>query len=871
MTRSRLNPQGLARPTAGIRNGGRHVLNHAPLASAIAAILAAGPAAYAQQAPGKADVGALEEVVVTAQKRTENLQDVPVSIQALGTEKLEQLSITDIDDYVKYLSGLSTVKGLGQGGNGVGTTHVYMRGVVSGQDGNHSGSQPTVGTYFDEQPVTTIDGTPDIHVYDIARVEVLEGPQGTLYGASSEAGTIRIITNKPDPTKFEAGYDVTGNSVDHGGLGSVVEGFVNIPLSSVAAVRLVGWDEHDSGYISNVAGTDAAAGIVDGNRTYPTWTGATGLTQSNAGSVSSHYNTEEVKGARGALKFFIGDNWTVTPSILAQETNANGDFGYDPAVGDLQLVHYGPESSYDQFTQSTLTIEGKVNNFDITYSGGWFVRNTHSIADYSDYSYFYDKYFGSGGFWTNSAGQPTAPQEEVLTNGHYTKWSHELRVNTPKDEPVRATLGLFAQRQTHEIWEQYVIPGLNGDPFTQNPQGLNPALTIPGVNGNTIWLTDQERVDRDEAAFGQVDWDITQNWMLTGGLRFYKYDNSLQGFYGYSAAYQAVTGYYPGQDICGPTGSGGGQPNYQPFHGAPCTDLNTAVTGNGHTDKLTLTYKFDPDHLLYGTYSTGFRPGGVNRVYDAEIHAVFPPYAADTLTNYEIGWKTQWMHHHLRWNGAVFVENWDNFQFSYLGPNSVTVVQNAASAQIKGLETELEWAVGNGLTITGNMTFLHAVTTANYCGPLATIPGTTQLSTNCPNQVNSYAVGNAPNGPEAPSGTQLPVAPKFKGSLVARYQFDAGADWEGFGQLSGMYQTSTEPLLRLIDQQTLGQIPAYALFDASTGASKNGTTIQLVVSNILDKRAELTRFVECATTTCGQPYAIPTLPRTIAIKFGQKF
>src|SRR5271165_1904197 len=251
------------------------MLRRLPLASAISAILAGVPAAYAaNEAAGET----LEEVVVTAQKRTENLQDVPISIQALGTEKLEQLNIADIDDYVQNLPGVTTVKGLGQGGNGIGTTHMYMRGVVSGQDGNHSASQPSVGTYFDEQPVTTIDGTIDIHVYDIARVEVLEGPQGTLYGASSEAGTIRIITNKPDATKFSAGYDISGNSIDHGGYGSVVEGYVNMPLTAAAAIRLVGWDEHDGGYISNVAGTNAAAGIVNGQRTFPTWTGATGLT-----------------------------------------------------------------------------------------------------------------------------------------------------------------------------------------------------------------------------------------------------------------------------------------------------------------------------------------------------------------------------------------------------------------------------------------------------------------------------------------------------------------------------------------------------------------------------------------------------------------
>src|SRR5207253_9664142 len=146
---------------------------------------------------------------------TENVQNVPVSIQVLDSTKLDELNVTGLDDYVKLSPSVSYVRGQGQGGNGEpGTSHVYMRGVVSGGDGNHSGSQPSVGTYLDERPVTTIDGTVDVHVYDIQRIEVLEGPQGTLYGASSEAGTIRIITNKPDPKGFKAGYDAGVNSVD---------------------------------------------------------------------------------------------------------------------------------------------------------------------------------------------------------------------------------------------------------------------------------------------------------------------------------------------------------------------------------------------------------------------------------------------------------------------------------------------------------------------------------------------------------------------------------------------------------------------------------------------------------------------------------
>jgi outer membrane receptor protein involved in Fe transport len=179
---------------------------------------------------------------------------------------------------------------------------------------------------------------------------------------------------------------------------------------------------------------------------------------------------------------------------------------------------------------------------------------------------------------------------------------------------------VFAERQVHEIWEQYTMPGLGGNPYTTNPQGLASSLTIPGVAGNTIWLTDEERVDRDEAVFAQINWDITSALQATAGFREYKYDNSLQGFYGYSAAYDNWSGYFPGQNACGPNGQNvySGTPNttYAPFHFAPCTNLDADVSANGHTELGRLTYKIDPDHLVYATYSTGYRPGGVNRVYD---------------------------------------------------------------------------------------------------------------------------------------------------------------------------------------------------------------------------------------------------------------
>jgi iron complex outermembrane recepter protein len=857
------------------RESHRHILRRLPLASAISAILAGGaPVVHADTAP---ETNTLEEVVVTAQKRTENLQDVPISIQVFDTTQMEQLHIVNLDDYVKLSPSMSYVRSQGQGGNGnPGSTHIYMRGVVSGGDGNHSGSQPSVGTYLDEQPVTTIDGTVDVHLYDIQRIEILEGPQGTLYGASSEAGTVRIITNKPDPTKFSAGYDVQGNQVDHGGKGYEFEGFVNIPLSPIAAVRLVGWDEHDAGYIDNVAGTSGVGCITNGVRPFPAWSGQPGGNWysaptppgpssanvvgcpkpapigagsiSNAPWVQNNYNTVDTKGGRAALKFDL-DNWTIMPTVMGQSLNANGFFGSDPSVGDLEVVHFGEENSQDSFVQSALTVEGKFNDFDLVYAGAFMKRDTHSIADYADYSEFYDRVYGSGAYWTGNNGKPVMPQEFVIGKGYFQKWSQEVRLSTPQELPVRATVGLFIERQQHRIWQDYTMPGWDyNSPYSNsnNPNGFATALSIPGLD-NTIWLTDETRVDRDKAAFAQVTWDITQQLSASGGIRYYEYDNTIEGFFGYSAAQSSHTG----QSQCF-------APASTPY--APCTDLDNRVTGSGNVPRLNLTYKFTNDKMIYATYSKGFRPGGVNRTAEKGIG----PYEADFLKNYEIGWKTDWLDHRLRWNGAIFWEDWNNFQFSFLGLNSVTIIVNGGDARIKGIENEFEWAATNQLTLGTSFTFLDPRLTQNYCG--------TQGVTYCPNLVTPEAFQPNLIGPQAPSGTNLPVTPKFKGNMLARYTFDEVAGWKPFTQASWVYQTQTTPQLRVDFAESLGKQPAYGLVDLTGGATLNDrTTVQFIVTNVADRRAELTRFAATVPNVDNQPYFIPGQPRTFTIKFGQKF
>ncbi len=367
----------MSKPSRRVRRS--NTLGIRPLYFLTSALLAGTVPVRAQQAPAPGNV--LEEVIVTSQKREENLQAVPISIQALDTKKLSELQVSSFDDYARYLPSLSVQS------YGPGYAQLYVRGVTNGGDGLKVGSQPLVGVYLDEMPVTTIANNLDVHIYDVARVEALSGPQGTLFGASSMAGTLRIITNKPDPSKFDAGYDLTANKFTAGAGGGKVEGFVNLPIAEHAAVRLVGWGERDGGYINNVA---APAGL-----TYPT----SGTPRTNAGLVEKNYNWVNTVGGRGALKLDLNDSWTVTPTLETQHQKANGQFATTPygatvsgtytatvpGSGDLNISRYYPEYSDDTWWQATLTVQGRIGDFDVIYAGGYLNRDRADIADYTDY------------------------------------------------------------------------------------------------------------------------------------------------------------------------------------------------------------------------------------------------------------------------------------------------------------------------------------------------------------------------------------------------------------------------------------------------------------------------------------------------------
>jgi len=787
-----------------------------PLASSL--LVAMAPA-YAQQA---APTNQLEEIVVTAQKRTESLQDVPLSIQALGTAKLEELHVNNFADYATFMPSLSYQNG-GQNG-GPGFSRPYMRGVASGGDGNHSGSQPSVGTYLDEQPVTMINGALDIHIYDVQRVEVLAGPQGTLYGASSQAGTIRIITNKPDPSGFEAGYDLQARSLDHGSNGYLAEGFANLPLSDTAAIRLVGWTGHDPGLIDNVYR----------ELTYPNTLRDPLITINNADRVKKNYNDGDTSGGRAALKIDLNDSWSVTAGVMGQEQTVNGSFGYRPGT-DFAISRFNKESAKDRWAQAALTVEGKLGNFDLVYAGSYLKRKDSYNLDYVDYSFYYDAYYDNGdgtfccgGYIVDDAGAYVDPTQYIVAKDKYTKYSHELRITSGGDGPFRYVAGLFMQEQTHDIEQRYMI------------NDIAMSLEVTGWP-DTWWLTEQVRVDRDYAAYGELTYDFTDKLSVTGGIRFFKADNSLEGFYGFGLTHP----YSTGEKQCDPSLPA------PSVNGGPCTNLDKSVKESGNTPKLNLTYHIDGDRMVYATYSEGFRPGGVNR------KGSLPPYKADYLKNYEIGWKTSWAGNTLRFNGALFVEDWKDFQFSFLGENSLTQIANAGSARIKGVEADLLWAASDHLTISAGAALLDAKLTQAYCGILGD---------------NGKDLNPCPEEPLAPNGTQLPVTPKFKGNLVARYVFPMGA-WDAHVQGAVAYVGSRYPELRTLQRDILGKEPAYTIADFTAGVARGGYTLELFISNAFDEKGQLDRWAQCDAAVCGLEgtYITPTMPRTIGISFGQRF
>jgi iron complex outermembrane recepter protein len=818
---------------------------HLPMASAL---IAGG--AYADTA---GDSGALDEIVVTAQKRVEDLQKVPISITVLGGEKMEQLQVSSFDDYAKFLPSVSFQS------TGPGQAQLFFRGISSGEDGLHVGSESATGMYLDETPVTTIGNSLDLHIYDVERVEALAGPQGTLYGASSLSGTLRIITNKPDPTKFSAGYDVKGDKYGKGAAGGGFEGFVNLPLNDTTAIRLVGYFDHDGGYIDNRYSTQTYQRAVAPGGLPAEGIPADPITVNNAGYAKNNFNDVDTYGGRAALKFALNDQWSIMPAVVYQHQQANGTFSYDPNVADLAVTDYSKDVNIDHWYQSALTIEGKISNWNVLYSGGWFERQVQHQYDYSEYSIAYDAAAYAVAHLVDNKGAVIDPTQNVIGTDSYTKQTHEIRLSSPSDNRLRMTLGAFYQRQTDKVRYEYRYDN-HGDPLASRNLISDPALNttdIYSVDGapGVLYLSQQQRVDRDYAVFADGTFDITDNLKISAGVRGFVANNSLNGFFGF--------GEYNG----GLAASGEGSCTTPIVYtsNAPCTNVDKHIRESGETHRANLTYQVNNDVMVYGTYSTGFRPGGLNRVpffkLEDGTHEPVPPYAADTLTNYELGWKSAWFDHRVRFNGAVFYEKWKDIQIAVNGANGISSIFNAGNATSKGFEGDLSWNILDDLNLAVSGTYVNARLSTDFCKFI--------LVNNVPTTVTSCA--GEPDQLQAPKGTRLPVTPDLKINATARYKFVLG-NLNNFVQGSVLHRSSTSTYLKTADDQAIGDDPGFTTFDFSTGTGLDNWNVQLYVENAFDKRGVLNRNPQCIVGNC---YALariyPTQPQIFGIKFGQKF
>ncbi len=743
----------------------------------------------------------LEEVVVTAQKREQSLQDVPLAVTAFSADKIDELGIGDFADYALQIPSLS-FKSFGNPGGAT----IYMRGAADGGDGNASGSTPSVGLYLDEQPVTAIASNLDIHIYDIERIEALGGPQGTLFGASSQSGTVRIITNKPDPSGFAGGFDLEGFGTSGGDPSYSVEGFVNVPLGERAALRAVAWYIDEGGWIDNVAGTRNYQ--LEGGYGYnPNFFGRT-RTINNDHLIESDFNELEKVGLRAALRVDLSENWTGTVGVITQEMETEGVWEYDPTLkGQDRIQRFNPDTQEDDFTQTSLTIEGNFDNFQLVYAGAFLDREVDYHSDYSKYGedayfvpYYACDYSASGPDLDTQSNTDCRSLEEFYTEDNdYDRTSHELRLVSTGDSRFQYTVGLFYEEAEHDYFLKWIQPD------------MSPTLSVPPFS-DLYFRTDQVRKDEQRAVFGEVTYEFTDSLSGTFGLRSFDEDHKVRG----------VVGWGPGV--------------YCPDL-ATCRDTNAdSKTSTSDTIyKGNLTWRVADDKMVYFTYSEGYRPGGLNRDPGLPSQAWVPDY----LTNYEFGWKTTWQDGRLRWNGAAYFMDWDDIQYTVYSFSLSACcgnVYNLSTAEIKGFETDVSLLASDALMLSAAVAYNEGETTDDFVLPNGLL--------------------------SVPDGTELPNVPEWKGNVFARYEFNL-SNLPAYWQLTMSY---TGGSWSEIVPRTRFKQDSYTIANFRAGVKKDSWGVDFFVNNLTDEVAEF--YVQPRNY---EPTVVTNRPRTYGVRFYQRF
>ncbi len=813
------------------------------LATAVATAIGGLVPAFAQS-----DIAAIEQITVTASKRGDtNVQNFAGSIQAFSTEDIRRQNLFSMEDYARHTPGMAYF------GNQPGAGKIFFRGIADAPDTFIA--QASAAVYLDEQPITQTAQV-DVRLIDIERVEALSGPQGTLYGSSSQSGTLRIVTNKPDPTRFESFADITLKSMQEGDASYDLSAMLNIPvIEDKVAIRLVGFSASEGGFIDNVLGKTA--------NSEATGKQALGGAQLNTAAVKNDWNKTTIDGARVSAKWFINDNWSLTSAIAHQSVTAAAENTYDPTVGDLQLIAFSPDSRTDDWSQYAFSLEASLGNFQLTSATTYFTRDSVDTQDTTSYTAYFGSFCsgeaaGYNVYCFQPAGQYYTYNDPVgfLVNDQAnTSLSQELRVAF-SNERLDWVAGVFWEDREEE-WD-FTAEAENYATSQAMDYWQNLYAVAPPVS-DVWWFSADKTNWATFAVFGEGTFHVSDAFSVTVGGRWFEVDSSKLYYVENPGGRRTPSGQLLNGNAAGKWGclfdqapcnvNDSNNPNDDGFNRIDSSDHDIAI-------KLSMQWKLSEDKMLYALYSEGFRPGGVNRNRGAP--ALLPSYSADFLVNHEIGFKSQWAEGQLQVNAVLFLQDWNDYQIEIVDPSrdpcdSVDPIQpcgqpwqkgvtNVGNASSDGFELQLRAAAANGLVISANAAWLNAEIKAE-------VPGLEGIG----------------------SGATLPFAPKFKSSVVTQYNWRSSllGSNESYLQYSFSHVGSS---LNQVQQIVGGPAPQmkmqrYQVSNVKIGLIGSQWEASVFINNLGDARGQLYHDVTDFEPFYGRQRTSVIRPREIGLRF----
>jgi len=808
----------------------------------------------------------VEEIVVTARKKSEGLQDVPVAVSAITEQSLEEKGVNVFEDYLLQLPGVTA------GGSGPGNNTIYIRGLASTTPAmttaGVAGLAPNVSFYLDEQPLAQPGRNLDVYAADISRIEVLSGPQGTLFGASSQSGVVRMITNKPVMGESLSSLEVESRLTAGGDHGGKFEYMSNVPLGNRSALRFVAYKDRRGGYIDQVAGTRSvresarfrtadtvrANGLVVGSARAGFQAGAdlsaASFLDANA-IVKENSNPVTYEGFRASVATQINDNWDALATIATQDIESEGVFFVDPdlGVGDMEIQRYSDDYNNDSFDNMSLTLEGTIGDLEVIYAGAYTDRATDQNIDYTDYLFVgqYVPFYICDGV-TNytavaSAGTCQAPDMFVAHTGSTEVTTHEFRVNGDINDSASFTAGVFLSDLEMIEHNEFTYPGsakLDAQ-YAPNYPHTNPQ---PGQGGNAgagwysqpgpynapiIFVNDILRTDEQKGVFGEVNIALQDNVELTLGARWYDIAVDLEG---------SANGAYGNKGAITDTGGGGANLSVQ--YGPNNTNgYPDKAETDGVIGKATLSWKPNEDLMYYLTWSEGFRPGLLNRPAGTSNGAGYTiPAVTDTdeVTNFEFGWKATLMDGALRFNGSAYMVDISGLQSTIFDAAIVNLFfsDNAADAEITGVEGDFVYVTGNGLMLSGAFSLLDTELTKSL------VP------------TSDIVVGS-----------ELAFAPGYQGNLAARKEWSMSSGNTGHWQ--AQMTVSDDSTSDIMEPNRAAQ-DKYSLFNLRAGVSNDVWTAEVYIDNLTNKRAEVSN-----TFIFDRERISIVKPRTIGLRYKRNF